>query len=310
MSGRLVVSLPHERLLNALEGTPDVEFVLWDFTGTPPRQDFDLVVAPYLDGPSTYRVLEGLNIRLVQHQSIGFDGVQDSLPEGMPLANAATVHEPSTAELAVGLALAMQRGIPDAVRDGDQRVWNPVLRPSLADRSVLLVGYGGVSKAIEARLAPFEVHFTRVAQTSRKEQGPSGENVHVHGINELPQLLPGADIVIVAVPLTNDTRHLIDAEALAAMTDGALLINVARGPVVDTDALVAELQSERLRAGLDVTDPEPLPTDHPLWSCPNTLITPHVGGDTTAMLPRVAALVRRQIDHLRAGETPENLVIQ
>jgi phosphoglycerate dehydrogenase-like enzyme len=131
----------------------------------------------------------------------------------------------------------------------------------------------------------------------------------VAGFEGLREALAEAEIVILTVPLTDETRGMIDAGALAAMPDGALLINVARGGVVVTDALVAELQSGRLRAALDVTDPEPLPSDHPIWQCPNALITPHAGGDSTAMLPRMAALIQRQIDHLRKGEAPENLVL-
>jgi len=243
----------------------------------------------------------------VQWQSIGFDGVGEYLPVGLPFANAASVHETATAELAVGLAIAAQRGIPGFVRLGDRGVWNTTTYPSLADRHVLLIGYGGVGKAIEARLAPYEISLTRMARTARTEQNSAGETVEVVGFDRLHDELARAEIVILAVPLTDETRGLIDARALAAMPDDALLINVARGPVVVTDALVAELESGRLRAALDVTDPEPLPQDHPLWSCENALITPHVGGAASAMLPRAAALIRRQIEHRRAGETPENL---
>jgi hypothetical protein len=201
----------------------------------------------------------------------------------LAFANAATVHETSTAELAVTLALASQRGIPEFVRAGDEGRWDLREFPSLADRRVLLVGYGGVAKAVEARLAGFEVQLTRLARSAREEQNLAGDTVEVRGFEDLHECLADAEVVILAVPLTDGTRGLVDAAALAAMPDDALLVNVARGPVVDTDALVAELQAGRLRAALDVTDPEPLPEDHPLWKCPNTLITPHVGGDSSAM---------------------------
>ena len=127
-------------------------------------------------------------------------------------------------------------------------------------------------------------------------------------MEDLPHLLPSADIVILTVPLNDDTEHLFDAGTLALMADGALLVNIARGRVVDTDALLAELEAHRLRAALDVTDPEPLPADHPLWHAPNVLITAHQGGNTTATYPRTARLVRRQILHLLAGEEPENVI--
>lgn len=181
--------------------------------------------------------------------------------------------------------------------------------PSLADRRVLLIGYGGVGTAIESRLSGFEAAIDRLARTARTVRDAAGAEVAVRGFDELHAALAEAEIVILAVPLTDETRHLIDAAALAAMPDGALLVNVARGPVVDTDALVSELRSGRLRAALDVTDPEPLPAGHSLWRCPGLLLTPHVGGDSTAMLPRVRALLLRQLEHLRRGEPFENVVL-
>ena len=306
---RLVVALPGATLERAVGEVAGAEIVRWDLSTPPPRDRFDIVVPPYMDGPSVLSALEGVSVGLVQSQSIGFDGVSDFLPAGMPFANAATVHETSTAELAIGLALAMQRGLPDFVRAGDEGRWAPARHASLADRRVLLVGYGGVSRAIEARLVGFEVELTRVARTARTMQNAAGADVPVHGISELSELLPAAEIVIVAVPLSADTRGLFDATALAQLADGALLVNVARGPVVDTDALVVELSSGRVRAALDVTDPEPLSAGHPLWDCPNLLISPHVGGASSAMIPRMARLVRRQIAHLLAGEAPENVVL-
>ncbi|TDP93115.1 phosphoglycerate dehydrogenase-like enzyme [Leucobacter luti] len=305
----LVVSLPAEGLREAIGEVPDVEFVEWDLAGDAPRSSIDIVVPPYWGGNRQLAALAAVNARLVQWQSIGYNGAEKYLPAGVPLANAATVHEASTAELALGLALAAQRGIPDFVRAGDAHRWELRSYPSIADRRVLLVGYGGVSKAIEARLAGFETHITRIARTAREEQNLAGETVAVRGFAELAEALAEAEVVMIAVPLTAETRGMFGAAELAALPDGALLVNVARGPVVDTDALVAELQAGRIRAALDVTDPEPLPADHPLWDCPNTLISPHVGGDSTAMLPRMAALIRRQIGRLQAGERPENLVI-
>lgn len=305
----LVVSLPAEGLREPLGAVPGVEFVEWDLVGPAPRDRIDIVVPPYWGGNRQLAALAGVEARLVQWQSIGYNGISKYLPEGIPLANAATVHEASTAELALALTLAAQRGIPEFVRAGDEGRWDLRSFPSLADRRVLLVGYGGVSKAIEARLAGFEVEITRLARTARDEQNLAGNTVPVLGFDKLQSALAAAEVVILGVPLTDETRGLIGATELAAMPDGALLVNVARGPVVDTDALVAELQAGRIRAALDVTDPEPLPASHPLWSCPGTLISPHVGGDSTAMLPRMVALVLRQIEHLRAGEAPENLVI-
>ncbi len=182
----------------------------------------------------------------------------------MRLCNARGVHEASTAELALALTLASLRGIPGFVRAQQQERWQGDFHPALADRSVLIVGYGAIGSAIEDRLTPFEL--TRVARVARSARttarGP------VHQLAELPALLPEADVVILSTPLNETTRHLVDAEFLARMKDGALLVNVARGPVVDTKALLAELESGRITAALDVTDPEPLPQGHPLWHAP------------------------------------------
>ena len=308
MTENLVVSLPEDALIDALEGTPGVELVKWEVDGPAPRERIDIAVMPYLVSAATVARIDGVRTRLVQWQSIGVDGIAEHLPEGIAIANATTVHEASTAELAVGLALAAQRKIPEAVRNADKHLWEPGFQPALADQRVLLVGYGGVSKATESRLAPFEVELTRVASRARSERNPAGEEVFVHGIDELPELLPKADIVIIGLPLNDSTKGLFDETALSVLSDGALLINVGRGPVVDTQALVDALRSGRLRAALDVVDPEPLPPEHPLWDCPNLLITPHNGGDTSARLPRIATLVRRQIKALQEGREPENLV--
>ena len=158
------------------------------------------------------------------------------------------------------------------------------------------MGFGSIGRAIARRLRGFECEVVAVARTAREVDG-----VPVHPVDALPELLPDADVVILIVPLTSATRGMVDAAFLARMRDGALLVNVARGPVVDTDALLAECASGRLRAALDVTDPEPLPADHPLWRTDGVLISPHVGGNTTAFLPRARRLVAEQVQRHRAG---------
>lgn len=308
MDKKIVVSLPNEILHKHIAEMPGVEALLWRMDSKAPRQEINIVVPPYLDGNKTLAQLHGIETNLVQWQSIGYDGVADYLPEGTPFANAATVHETSTAELAVGLAIAAQRGIDESARAMTQKFWDPQHRPSLADSRVLLLGYGGVAKATEKRLLPFEVDIVRVATSSRKETLADGQEVHVHGLEHLESLLGDANIVISSLPLNDKTNKMFDAKRLAQMSDGALLINVGRGGVVDTDALAGELNSERLRAALDVVDPEPLPADHPLWAAPNLLITPHNGGNTSAMTPRLVALIKRQIEHLQKGEEFENLI--
>lgn len=302
----LVVSVPTAGLGRDLEPVLEgVEVIVWEMDAPAPRGRIDLVVLPYMSGTSGFTFLAGVETQLVQGESIGYEGIAAKLPPGVVFANAATVHEASTAELAVGLTLALQRHLDDFARDTAAGRWAPQYAQSLADRRVLLVGYGGVGKAVARLLAPFEVDLVPVASHARIEDG-----VAVHGIDELPGLLPSAEIVILTLPGGDATRHIIGESELAALPDGALVVNVGRGPLIDTDALVRHTGSGRLRAALDVTDPEPLPAGHPLWSSPGVLISPHVGGDSSAMHPRIAALVRRQIAHLLAGEEPENIVVR
>jgi phosphoglycerate dehydrogenase-like enzyme len=300
----LRVALPDQKLMDAIEPGAGVELLLWDLTGPAPEGRIDLLVPPYMGKPDALTALEGADVGLVQSQSIGYDGVADVLPEGCVFANAAGVHETSTAELALGMMIASQRGIADFARNQATGTWDNSQRPSLADRRVLLVGYGGVGKAVEARLLPFETEVTRMASRERGDEAGT-----IFGIDSLFEQLPLHEIVVVSVPLSGQTRHLVDRKFLAAMPDGALLVNVARGPVADTDALLAETRSGRLRAALDVTDPEPLPAGHPLWTTPGVLITPHVGGASSAMFPRMVRLVKQQISLMLEGREPVNVVL-
>jgi phosphoglycerate dehydrogenase-like enzyme len=301
---RLVVTVPHDRWRHLWpDGDAPVDVRGWDLAGEPPAGTV-LVVLPYLDGRDLLPRLAAVpGLRVVQALTAGVDDVLPHLPDGVLLCNAAGVHDASTAELAVGLAIAALRGLGEFARAQPVGRWLAGTRPALADRRVLLVGAGGVATAIARRLEPFEVAVTRVGTRAREDAlGP------VQAAAELPDLLPRHDVVVLAVPLTPATRGLVDAGFLAAMPDGALLVNVARGPVVVTEALVAELAAGRLGAALDVTDPEPLPPGHPLWTTPNTLISPHVGGDTSAFPPRARALLREQFRRLAAGEELLNVV--
>ena len=164
---------------------------------------------------------------------------------------------------------------------------------------MLILGYGNIGQAVERRLAGFEVNIIRVATTARTDD----EGREIHGQDELPALLPTADVVIVIMPQTPATTKLINADFLARMKDGAVLVNVARGAIVDTDALLAEVMTGRINAALDVTDPEPLPSDHPLWTAPGVLISPHVGGSTSAFAPRAKRLVEDQLNRWRQGQS-------
>jgi phosphoglycerate dehydrogenase-like enzyme len=304
MPRKITVSLPDPTLREYLTPSDDVTLLEWDLAGEPPAPRIDIVVQPYMGSTEVLRSVAQVDTGLVQSQSIGYDGVAGHLPEGRVFANAAGVHETSTAELTLALILASQREFPRLLANQREGRWETRPTASLADRRVLIVGYGGVGKAIEDRLLPFETTVTRVASKARDDS-----RGHVHGIDELHSLLPEHDIVVVGVPLSDATRHLIDDAFLAAMPDGALLVNVARGPVADTDALVKHTGSGRIRAALDVTDPEPLPQDHPLWHTPGVIISPHVGGASSAMRPRMGKLLQRQIDLMLAGEPPVNVVL-
>lgn len=307
---RLLVTVPGETLRAALAGGPGgvpdgADVVIWDLTSAAPADHIDIVVPPYIGTARLLGALEHVSTRLVQAQSIGYDDIAPALPPGHVYANAASVHETSTAELALTLTLAVQRGIPGFVRGAVEGRWAPASHASLADRRVMLLGYGGVGRAIGARLAPFEVELVRVASRARDD-----DTGHIHGIHELPALLPGVDIVIVGVPLTAETTHLVDGAFLSALPDGALVVNISRGKIADTAAILAEAASGRLRFALDVTDPEPLPQGHPLFALPNVLISPHVGGASSAMMPRMARLLRDQIERMLRGDEPRNVVLR
>ena len=245
------------------------------------------------------------DLQVLQLPTIGFDHALPAVRElrasgsQVVLCNATGVHEASTAELAIGLAIAMGRRIDVAARDQLAHTWDHQRGSSLANKRVLIIGAGGVGRCIAQRFTAFGCQTTMVATTARDD---------IRGKADLPMLLPQADIVVIAVPHLPSTEGMVDAAFLAKLPDGALLNNVARGPVVRTDALVAALQVGRIRAALDVTDPEPLPVEHPLWDCPNLLITPHVGGHTDAFPGLLGALVRDQLRAWRAGEPLRNVI--
>ncbi len=281
-----------------------VEVVLWEMDAPAPCPRLDIVVPPYIGMAEALGRLDGVEVGLVQAQSIGYDGVAELLAPGTLFANAASVHETSTAELAVALALAAQRRLDKAALDTRAGVWDQFSAPSLADRRVLLLGFGGVGKAVAARLAPFEIDLVVVASSAREERG-----IRVHGVDELPGLIGGAEVVVLTLPGGPETRHIVDDAFLSALPDGALLVNVGRGSLVDTDALVDHVRRGRIRAALDVTEPEPLPAGHPLWGLPGVLVSPHTGAGSSAMPPRMAGLVARQVRRALQGEEPLNVVI-
>ncbi|WP_405967890.1 2-hydroxyacid dehydrogenase [Streptomyces sp. NBC_00015] len=309
MSADVWLPIPPEEIEGLPEG-PNYRF--WNGEEDFPADPADCVfyVVPYMKpaGLGQRPLPEMTSLEVVQTLSAGIDHVVPALAAlrpGVRLCNARGVHEASTAELTLTLILASLRGIPDFVRAQDRGEWLSGFRPALADKSVLIVGYGSIGSAIEDRLVPFEVaRVARVARSWRTTaRGP------VHPIAELPALLPEADVVILCTPLNDSTLGLADAEFLARMKDGALLVNVARGGVVDTKALLTEVESGRLTAALDVTDPEPLPPGHPLWSAPGVLVSPHVGGPTSAFLPRAVRLLVDQLGRFVNREPLRNVIL-
>lgn len=305
---RPLVWLPFEpaELGEAPSGQPpsDLRYEVFDprrRAGVPESvADVEFYVPPYALSAEGSDVLARMSrLRVVQTLTAGVDHIRPHVPSGVTLCNGRGIHHTSTAELALTLTLAALRDIPGFVRAQDESRWAPGWRKALADSRVLILGYGDIGKAIEQRLLPFEVDVVRVARTARED---------THAFTDLPELLPEVDVVILVVPITEETRGLVDGEFLAAMKEGALLVNVARGAVIDQDALLSALRSNRIRAAIDVATPEPLPEDHPLWHAPNLLITPHVGGASSAMMPRAHRVVREQLERFAAGEPLANVM--
>lgn len=267
-----------------------------------PEEDLrsaEVLVAPILGRVRPERLASLPRLRLVQLLTAGYEGWEATLPEGVALATGRGAHGGSTAEWVLATLLALQRDLPRFVRAADRGEWDYHRTGTLLGARMLVIGAGDVGQQVVRRLGPFDVIATMVGRTAR---------AGVRGMDELPGLLGEHDAVVLAVPLTDRTHRLVDAAFLARMPDGAVLVNAARGPVVDTGALLAELRTGRLRAALDVTDPEPLPPGHPLWHVPGVLLTPHVGGSVTGAVERAYAVAAAQIAEFLAGGEPANLV--
>ncbi len=265
--------------------------------------DAHFVVLPYEGSSLTIQeaIARMRSVKVIQTLTAGFDNVQPFVPADVTLCNAAGVHDDATSELAVLLTLSALRDMPRSFNAQQNHHWETYFARSLADKTVLLIGYGNVGKAAEKRLLAFGCKVVPVARTARD---------HVHAISELPNLIPTADVVMLIVPNNSGTVNLVDAKFLASMKDNSVLVNVARGVVVDTDALVAELRTGRISAALDVTEPEPLPADHPLWSLPNVIITSHNGGEGDVFWDRARTRIHSQFDLWLAGKPLECVITQ
>jgi len=293
-------------LADGLDGHVDID--VWIPDPYPTRA---LRIWPHLRG-----------VRLVLSLMAGTEWIPGTVGPHVTICNARGAHNISTAEWTLSAILAMLKYLPlyiDIQRSGDWRrrsdvtrvyeqltddrrqLHPPVKLEELTGKTVLLVGYGSIGKEIERMLEPFHVEIMRVARSARTAP-------LVHPVTELDGLLPRADVVVMILPLTDESRGLIGPKQLGLMRQGALLVNAARGGVVQTDALVEALNAGRIRAAIDVTDPEPLPEGHPLWQCPNLLITPHVGGSSPQFAPRALKIAAEELRRYMMGEPLRNVV--
>ena len=258
-------------------------------------------VPTYMGGRPALELTKKMpNLKILQVPNAGYDDALEFLRPGITLCNGRGIHDDSTAELAVGLTIASLRGFATFVRDQDKGEWVNKNYDSINDRRIGIVGFGSIGSTIARMLSGFSVEIVAFTQSGRD---------NTIAITDLDKHLPSLDVVILILPLTKESKHLFDARRLALMKDGALLVNVARGPIVDTDALVKELNSGRITAGLDVTDPEPLPKGHPLWSAKGVLISPHVGGNSSAFEKRARRLIESQLNLLAQGKPLNNVIV-
>ena len=309
LSGELLRDFPPEaeivRVPRVPSGTVDVDFWILPFHRR--------------DAPEAFGHLCG--VKVVQTMMAGVDWILPWLPKDVVLCDGRGIHDISTSEWVLTAILSSLKRFPTYRDMQTKQMWRGqasvsdgflneagaqvgvyrVLGEDLADKTVLIVGYGSIGTAIEARLKPFGAKVLRVARSAKREPV-------VSAVSDLHKLIPEADIIVAILPLTEETRGLFGAAELGLMKRGALLVNAARGPVVVTDALTAALEEHRIRAALDVTDPEPLPEGHPLWTAPNCLITPHVAGSTPDFIHRAFRFAAAQVRRFIAGEALENVV--
>lgn len=306
----MLIWLPEkpERDSLALPAAVEAETIPARPSDHPDLAKVEVLVPPY----KSSRVLAALprmtGLRLVQTLESGVEWLLPHVPAGIPVCNSRGAHDAAVAEWVVGVVLAMQRRLPDHL-DAQRRAewrdvvaggsWQPPDAGDLEGSTLLIVGHGSIGEAVEERLAPFGVDFLRVARSARPGVLPA---------SALAELFPRADIVVLLVPLSAETEQMIGVDLIGAMRPGALLVNAGRGRLVDQDALVEALYARRIRAALDVTDPEPLPPEHRLWRAPGLLLTPHMAGDTPRRYRRSWQLVGKQVERLLAGEPPENVV--
>ena len=271
-----------------------------DLTDQAKLDQITVYIPKYMGGAdSLKRIPKMPNLKLVQVLTAGYDDVLPLIPEGVTLANARGLHDLSTAELTLTLTLASKARVTDLIASQSSQNWLKYVRDSIIDASVAIVGYGSVGQEIGRVFSPFTQNITGYTR--------SGSN-GTKKISQLDAELNQYDIVILITPLTGETKGLFDLNKMKLMKRGALLVNMARGPVVVTTDLVEALSSGWITAAVDVTDPEPLPINHPLWQAPNLLISPHTGGNSTAFPGRAKKMIAQQLNRLAQGEPITNVV--
>ena len=271
-----------------------------DLTDQAKLDQITVYIPKYMGGAdSLNRIPKMPNLKLVQVLTAGYDDVLPLIPEGVTLANARGLHDLSTAELTLTLTLASKARVTDLIASQSSQNWLKYVRDSIIDASVAIVGYGSVGQEIGRVFSPFTQNITGYTR--------SGSN-GTKKISQLDAELNQYDIVILITPLTGETKGLFDLNKMKLMKRGALLVNMARGPVVVTTDLVEALSSGWITAAVDVTDPEPLPINHPLWQAPNLLISPHTGGNSTAFPGRAKKMIAQQLNRLAQGEPITNVV--
>ncbi len=280
-----------------LLGEVGATVAVWTGEGGRPERPAHFLIPPFLGRAASLESMPELQV--VQLLSAGAETVLPHVPPGVTLCTARGAHSDATAEWAAAAMLASVRELPRFQDRARERQWDQRSTATLLGATVLIVGYGDIGAALERRLLPFGVTVLRVTRTGR---------TGTHPISAVQTLLPGADVVVLLMPLTAQSRGLVGTEFLAAMRPGALLVNAARGAIVDTDALLTALRDGHIRAALDVTDPEPLPADHPLWEAPGLLLTPHVAGGIPGTAERAYGVARANLDRWLSGAPLANVV--
>jgi phosphoglycerate dehydrogenase-like enzyme len=294
--------IPDQAGRDAIGKLPDeVNCRLFPRKGPPPAEitDAEFLVPSHVTR-GLRELLSGMtHLRVLHTLSAGVDWLMPHVPAGITVCSAVGTRDSAVAEWVIGALLALTKNFPELRDHQREHRWQWTEPGDLAGRSVVILGYGSIGKAVEARLAPFEVDLIRVARTRR---------ANVHPVSELPRILSECEVLIVLVPYTPETEGLLDHNMLTALPPGALLINAARGRVIDQERLLEHLRSGHLRAALDVTDPEPLPPGDPLWDAPGVLITPHLAGDSPAAGRNAFALVGDQVRRFMRDEPLVNVV--